>query len=134
MDKRNRINLVIVVAVLAFLTVCAFAVRIEAAADRVALLQTSGMTCGSCAGKVESGLKKLKGVAAVNVDVAAGTVTVGYDSRQVHPEKLAEHVTAIGYGSSVLQTCSVEQYRAMTGKEAPVAGRGGCGGGCCATK
>ena len=129
MEMKKRINLLLVVAVVALLVVCAFAVRIEAA-DSVALLRAQGMTCGSCAGKVESGLKKVKGVDTVEVDVAAGTVTVGYDSRMVKPEKLAEHVTAIGYGSSILKSCSVEEYKAMTGKTPTRAGKSGCG--CCA--
>lgn len=37
----------------------------------------TGMTCGHCAASVTSELEQVAGVAAVAVDVAAGTVTIG---------------------------------------------------------
>lgn len=104
------------------------------AADAVAVLKSQGVTCGSCAGKIEKALKEKHGVASVEVDVDAGRVVVAYDSKVVKPEILAETVTGLGYGSSIMQAMSADQYRATTGRDLPVqaAKAGGCG--CCNKK
>lgn len=102
-------------------------------ADSVAILKSQGVTCGSCAGRIEKTLKEKPGVASVEVDVDAGRVMVAYESKATKPETLAETVTGLGYGSSILQVLSTEQYKAMTGRNVQVqtAKAGGCGGGCC---
>lgn len=108
-----------------------------AKADSVAVLKAQGITCGSCAGRIEQALKEKAGVAAVEVDIDAGRVIVAYDAKAVTPGQLAESVTAVGYGSSVLQTLPADQYRAVAGASAGArAGRaGGCGGkNCCGKK
>ena len=88
-------------------------------ADAVAVLKTKGVTCGSCAGKIEKAVKEKPGVASVEVDVDAGRVIVAYDSKVVKPETLVETVTGLGYGSSIMQVTSVDQYRATTGRDLP---------------
>lgn len=100
-------------------------------ADSVALLKTQGVTCGSCAGRIERALKQKPGVASVEVDVDAGRVAVAYESKVVKPETLAETVTAAGYGSSILQVMSTEDFKAQTGRNVgpQTANAGGCG--CC---
>jgi len=102
-------------------------------ADAVVILKAQGVTCGSCAGKIEKALKEKPGVAAVEVDVDNGRVTAAFDSTAVKPEILAETVTALGYGSNIQETLSLEQYRARAGRgvTAQNASAGGCGGGCC---
>jgi len=103
-----------------------------AEADSVVVMKTQGMTCGSCAGKIEKSLKEKPGVASVEVDVDNGGIAVAYDAKVATPEILAETVTALGYESSILQNFSVEQYRALTGRNvasASPAKSGGCG--CC---
>lgn len=103
------------------------------AADAVAVLKSQGVTCGSCAGKIEKALKEKPGVASVEVEVDAGRVNVAYDSKVVKPETLAETVSGLGYGSSVMQVISADQYRATTGRDLPVqAAKAGCA--CCNKK
>lgn len=122
----------IVAAAVIVVVLCAFAVRLEASADSVAVLRAQGMTCGSCAGKIEKTLGTAAGVATVQVNVGAGEVVVGFDSRTVRPEILAKRVTGAGYGCSILQVLTPEQYRAQTGSTtAFVRQGGGCGAGCC---
>ncbi len=133
MNKRRIINMVLLLAAAVVVAICAFSVRLEAAADAVAVLKTNGMTCGSCAGRIESVLKEKAGVASVQVDVDGGRVVVAYDSKVAKPEALAESVTGIGYGSSILQTLSSEEYKALTGNGgASAAKTGGCA--CCNKK
>lgn len=83
----------LVIAAVTVLVVFAFRVRILATADSVAVLQTTGMTCGSCSGKITKALESVKGVAVTEVDVNGGWVIVGYDTKVVKPETLAEWLT-----------------------------------------
>ena len=134
--KNKIVNSVVVFVVAVFLTVLAFHVRVGATADSVAVLKTAGMTCGSCSSKISKALEALKGVAVTEVDVEGGWVIVGYDTKAIKPEALAEKVTKTGFGSNVHVVLTPEQFKQITGKNigekaAPAKGCcGGKGGGC----
>lgn len=105
----------------------------RANADAVAVLKSQGVTCGSCAGRIEKALREKAGVASVEVEVEAGRVVVAYDAKLVKAEALAAAVTGAGYGSSVLQTMTADQYRDVTGKELTARpAKSGCA--CCADR
>ena len=138
--KNRTVNVVILVAAVTLLSVFAFYVRIGATADSVAVLKTTGMTCGSCSSKISKELEALKGVAVTEVDVEGGWVIVGYDTKTVKPEVLAEKVNAVGFGSNVHQVLTPEQFKQITGRDigAKAATTSGCcgskGGGCGSNK
>ncbi len=54
------------------------------------------MSCDTCKRAIETAVAPVAGVATVDVDVAAGTVTVHYDER-VTAKRLAELIEAQGY-------------------------------------
>ena len=54
------------------------------------------MTCGHCAGAVTAEISKVSGVTGVQVDVAAGRVTVQSD-QPVAADAIAEAVEEAGY-------------------------------------
>ncbi|GHO75178.1 copper-translocating P-type ATPase [Ktedonobacter sp. SOSP1-85] len=56
-----------------------------------------GMTCTSCAIRIEKGLKKLPGVHTANVNLASEQATVVYDPTQAQPEQMVQKVDALGY-------------------------------------
>ncbi|HBA72024.1 MAG: heavy metal transporter [Geobacteraceae bacterium GWC2_55_20] len=132
----------LVVITITVLAVLALRVRIGATADSVTVLRTSGMTCGSCSSKITKALESLKGVAVTEVDVEGGWVVVGYDTKTVKPEALAEKVNAAGFGSRVHRVLTPEQFKQITGRDigkqaSPSGGCGGCGtqgGGCGSNK
>jgi periplasmic mercuric ion binding protein len=140
--KNRIVNVVILVAAVTLLSVLAFYVRIGATADSVAVLKTTGMTCGSCSSKISKELEALQGVAVTEVDVEGGWVIVGYDTKTVKPEALAEKVNSAGFGSNVHKVLTPEQFKQITGrdigkKSSPSGGCGGCGtkgGGCGSNK
>jgi copper chaperone CopZ len=102
--------------------------------DSVVVLKTLGMTCGSCAGKIEAALKAKPGVAEVMVDVDAAQVRIAYDAKVISPEVLAETVTTAGFRSGIVQNLSTEEYRKLTGQDLSTkkpAKKSGCGGSCC---
>jgi len=59
-------------------------------------LDISGMTCASCASRIERRLNRIDGVAAT-VNYAMERATVDYDADVVSPEHLVETVQAAGY-------------------------------------
>jgi periplasmic mercuric ion binding protein len=134
-QMRNRIvNVVIIVAVVTLLSVLALYARVGATADSIAVIKTTGMTCGSCSSKITKALESLKGVAVTEVDVDGGWVLVGYDTKAVKPEVLAEKINAVGFGSNVHQVLTPDQFKQITGRDIgkKASTSGGCGG--CGTK
>ncbi len=127
--KKLTTSLLIIVSV-TLLVVLAFHVRTGVTADSVAVLKTTGMTCGSCASKISKALETQKGVAVTEVDVNGGWVIVGYDTKVVHPETLAEKVRSSGYDSNVYGVVTPEEFKQITGRDIGRKGSssGGCGG------
>jgi len=137
MKFNTIINSIILAVAVVFLVALSFRVKTGAAADSIAVLKTTGMTCGSCSSKITTTLETLKGVAVTEVDVEGGWVLVGYDTKIVRPEALVEKVTGAGFASTVHRVLTPGQFKQITGRDigknaSPAAGCGGCGtkGGC----
>ena len=76
----------------------------ESAAARTterADLPIEGMTCASCANRIEKRLSKQPGVTSTNVNFATKVATVNYDPGATGPAKLAQAVDDIGYKAIV---------------------------------
>ena len=63
-------------------------------------LELSGMTCASCAARIERKLNKLDGVEAT-VNFATEEATVSFDASRVCVDDLIRSVEAAGYGASL---------------------------------
>ena len=63
-------------------------------------LAVGGMTCASCAARIEKKLNRLDGVTA-SVNYATETATVSYDPAVVTPEDLVKTVEATGYTAAL---------------------------------
>ena len=64
-------------------------------------LEIGGMTCTSCAARVEKKLNKLDGVVEVNVNYATEIASVAYDAGHVQPPDLVRTVEAAGYAAAL---------------------------------
>ena len=64
--------------------------------DRVDL-PVQGMTCASCAARIEKGLAALPGVAGANVNFGTHRATVTYDRGSTGPGALTEKIENLGY-------------------------------------
>jgi len=73
---------------------------IDSMPESVASLELSieGMTCASCARKVENALKNTAGVISASVNFAAGKASVSYDPSSADPSNLEKAVLRAGYG------------------------------------
>jgi Cu+-exporting ATPase len=61
-------------------------------------LPLEGMTCASCAARIERGLQGVEGVADAHVNFATRRATVVYDPARTAPGDLRAVVTGLGYG------------------------------------
>ena len=59
-------------------------------------LPVEGMTCASCAGRVERALNRLPGVEAA-VNLAGETAEIDYDPLRIAPDQLAATIEQAGY-------------------------------------
>ncbi|HEX9413911.1 MAG TPA: copper ion binding protein, partial [Ktedonobacterales bacterium] len=67
-----------------------------------AQLALEGMTCASCALRIEKGLKKVSGVVGASVNLATERATVQYDPAAASVDDLLKKVDAVGYKASLL--------------------------------
>ncbi|HEY8466883.1 MAG TPA: heavy metal translocating P-type ATPase [Solirubrobacterales bacterium] len=74
----------------------------EAAQGRIEL-DVQGMTCASCANRIERKLNKLEGVEAT-VNFATERAAVSFDPRLVTPDDLVQTVEAAGYSATLPRT------------------------------
>jgi len=63
-----------------------------------ATLKISGMSCASCAAKIEKGLKNMDGVDEANVNLAIEKATVVYDPNKVNIDDMTKKIEDLGYG------------------------------------
>jgi Cu+-exporting ATPase len=69
----------------------------DASATARLRLPVSGMTCGSCVRRVETGLGRLDGTGEIAVNLAGEHVDIAYDPARLTPHDLVEAVEAAGY-------------------------------------
>ena len=65
-------------------------------------LAVEGMTCASCALRIERGLKKLPGVSEASVNLATERATVAYDPAAASVDAMLTKVKALGYSATPL--------------------------------
>jgi Cu+-exporting ATPase len=89
----------------------------ETVAQARAILSLTGMTCSSCAARIEKALSRVPGVSKAVVNFATAEAHVQFQPAQSSPEDLVQAVVSEGYGAKVL---SVEDLSARhQGSSAP---------------
>src|SRR5215471_19379562 len=71
--------------------------QIQPLAESQAIFTLEGMTCASCAMRIEKGLRKVPGVKEANVNLSTEEATVTYDPAQTGLEQMVRKVEAVGY-------------------------------------
>jgi Cu+-exporting ATPase len=66
-------------------------------ADHTTTLPILGMTCANCALNIERGVRKLKGIKAVNVNFAAEQAVVSFDPNKLNIRDVVEKIHGAGY-------------------------------------
>src|SRR5712692_11638309 len=71
--------------------------RSESMQESHAVLDLEGMTCASCAMRIEKGLKKVPGVKYASVNLATERADVTFDPVLTNVEQMVRSVEAVGY-------------------------------------
>jgi len=61
----------------------------------------TGMTCSACSANVDRSVRKLEGVADVNVNLLSNSMTVDFDENLLDASRIIAAVSNAGYGASV---------------------------------
>lgn len=113
--KNKIINVSLVILVIVILSALAFIVRVRATTDTVAVLEVSGMTCGTCVDTIKNSLQEKRGIGIVAVDLNLGRAIVGYDSRKLEPDAISAGIASLGYPNRVVELTSLDTYRVKYG-------------------
>jgi len=102
--------------------------RTEQMQESRTVLDLEGMTCASCAMRIEKGLKKVPGVIDANVNLATEKAAVKYDPTQTTLEQMVQKVEAVGYKATpAVSSTQQPAFEMATGEitetyGAPIAG------------
>ena len=80
-------------------------------------LNLTGMSCASCAARIEKTLQNLPGVESAGVNFAAGKAYVDYDPTLADIPAMIKAVEDTGYGAEVADTGSVDREKEIRQKE-----------------
>ncbi|HLR15942.1 MAG TPA: heavy metal translocating P-type ATPase [Bacillota bacterium] len=75
-------------------------------------IQIRGMTCATCAGRIEKGLEKIDGVDQVHANFALDQATVVYDPARTNVDEMKQKIEQIGY--QVIEQTTEFDVRGMT--------------------
>src|SRR6266702_2784579 len=90
---------------------------VEPEAESHVTLDLEGMTCASCAMRIEKGLKKVLGVKDANVNLATEQAVVTYDPAQTNLEQMVQKVEAVGYKATPQVTSSQQPVQETATRE-----------------
>ena len=79
--------------------------------------EITGMSCASCAARIEKTLQNLPGVESAGVNFAAGKAYVDYDPKLTTPPAMIKAVEDTGYGAEVADSESVDKEKEIRQKE-----------------
>lgn len=61
------------------------------------IFNITGMSCGSCAAKIENSLSKTSGISSCNINFLTGQALVNYDEKKINIEHIYQVVESLGY-------------------------------------
>lgn len=80
-------------------------------------LKLTGMTCASCAARIEKKLGKLDGVQKASVNLTTEKASVEYDGSKIKVTDMINAVKALGYGAERAEEISVDREKEQREKE-----------------
>src|SRR3989475_10830142 len=83
-------------------------IQAQPMAEGRAMLALEGMTCASCAMRIEKGLRKVPGVKEASVNLATEQAAVLYDPAQADVQQMVRSVEAVGY-KAIPQVASAQE-------------------------
>src|SRR5215471_9633167 len=84
------------------------------------VLELEGMTCATCAMRIEKGLQKVPGVIDAHVNLATEQANITYDASQTGIEQMVRKVEAIGYKATSLKRTAPAAQSVLEGRTTSV--------------
>ncbi len=109
--KSKIINITLIILVIVALSALAFLIRVGVKGDTVAVLDISGMTCGSCVAKVNNAIQTKQGIASVDVDIDSGRAVVGYAADKIKPAAITAAVTGLGFTCRLVEVSNLAEFK-----------------------
>jgi Cu+-exporting ATPase len=88
--------------------------------QKICEFTVGGMSCASCAARIETNLSNFKGVIVGNVNFATNTATVTFDERAVSVEKIQQQIESLGYSAAPVTEDNTEQLRESLDRQVEV--------------
>ena len=73
----------------------------KGAGTKTVSLPITGMSCASCAAKIEKGITGLSGIITASVNFATEKISITYDPEKVHLNDFVQTIKELGYGAGV---------------------------------
>src|SRR3990172_4673486 len=73
----------------------------KGAGPKTVSLPITGMSCASCAAKIEKGITGLSGIITASVNFATEKISITYDPEKVHLNDFVQTIKELGYGAGV---------------------------------
>ena len=89
----------------------------QSGSEKKVTFRVSGMHCASCAGIIEKSIKKLEGIAYVQVSFAAQKAQVTFNPQQSSEEAIIERIKKAGYRADVAGHANPDEDRAQQNRE-----------------
>jgi Cu+-exporting ATPase len=55
------------------------------------------ISCSACSGKIKEGIKSIKGVGNISIDLKSQNLTVEYNPSDIKPHDIKKHIYQMGY-------------------------------------
>ncbi|NLD45659.1 MAG: heavy-metal-associated domain-containing protein [Clostridiaceae bacterium] len=55
------------------------------------------ISCSACSSKIQEGVKQVKGITDVSIDLKSQNVKIQYNPSEIHPQDIKKHITQMGY-------------------------------------
>ena len=75
----------------------------QVATTHTVSIPVEGMSCSACAAKIKRTAREVKGVNAVEMDLATRSIRVTYVEGETSPQQIAAAISAIGYKTGTPQ-------------------------------
>jgi len=85
--------------------------------ENKAELKISGMTCASCAARIEKKLSNLDGVKKAFVNLASEKASIEYDRAKINVQDMVQAIEALGYGAQRVEEITGDREKEQREKE-----------------
>jgi Cu+-exporting ATPase len=62
-----------------------------------ATFNVPSISCSICSGKIQEGVKTLKGIGSIDVDLKSQSINIEYNPQEIQSNEIREKISSLGY-------------------------------------